>query len=116
MSLHKSKGLTADNVIIVGMNQGILPKKDKDATTHEARQRSIEEQRRLFYVALTRASKSLIISSSLSIPTAYAYSLNMDINQQSDTEVLTGPSVFISELGPHAPKVVDGKIWLNQIK
>lgn len=54
-TIHTSKGLEYDTVIIVGLEEGILP--HKKAITLE----DIEEERRLLYVAITRAKKNLII-------------------------------------------------------
>lgn len=56
MSIHKSKGLEFPVVFIVGVNNGVLP--HKNAILDE----EIEEERRLFYVAMTRAEKLLYIS------------------------------------------------------
>ena len=67
MSLHKSKGLTARLVVIAACVAGILPSIELRATIQEqARQR--EEQRRLFYVGLTRSTEALVISSAVQIP------------------------------------------------
>ena len=59
LTFHKSKGMEFDNVIISGCEQGLLPYK---ATSYEITQPNIEEERRLLYVALTRASKNILIS------------------------------------------------------
>lgn len=52
MSIHKSKGLQADHVIINGLVAGILP---NEATGFE----SIEAERRLLFVAITRTGEEL---------------------------------------------------------
>ena len=57
MTIHKSKGLEFNTVFIVGCNDGILPgfsRKNKD----------LEEDRRVFYVAMTRAKQNLFLYSS----------------------------------------------------
>lgn len=54
-TMHSSKGLEFDTVIIPDVNEGIIP--NSKALTDD----SIEEDRRLFYVAVTRAKKKLII-------------------------------------------------------
>jgi DNA helicase-2/ATP-dependent DNA helicase PcrA len=51
MSLHSAKGLTYDVVFLVGMDEDILPDSSQD----------INEQRRLCYVAMTRAKKDLFL-------------------------------------------------------
>lgn len=57
MSIHASKGLEAPVVFVVGLEEGILP-----VGLHD-NQRDLDEEGRLFYVAITRAKKHLIISS-----------------------------------------------------
>lgn len=61
MTIHSSKGLEYKNVYIVGMEEGLFP----SPRTAESMD-SLEEERRLFYVAITRAIKHLTISFSLS--------------------------------------------------
>ena len=56
MTMHGAKGLEFDKVFIIGANEGITPYK-KAKTKDE-----LEEERRLFYVAMTRAGKRLVIS------------------------------------------------------
>jgi DNA helicase-2/ATP-dependent DNA helicase PcrA len=57
MTIHLAKGLEFDNVFIVGVAEGFLP--HGRSFSDEA---SIEEERRLMYVAMTRARKKLNIS------------------------------------------------------
>jgi DNA helicase-2/ATP-dependent DNA helicase PcrA len=67
MSLHKSKGLTARLVVIAGCVAGILPSIDSTASLVE-QNRQREEQRRLFYVGLTRSTETLVLSSAVRMP------------------------------------------------
>ena len=52
MTLHKSKGLEFSSVFLVGVNDGLLPFWKGDP----------EEERRLFYVGITRAKERLFVS------------------------------------------------------
>lgn len=54
MTVHSAKGLEFDYVFIVGLEEGIFPHMNSSDSTDE-----IEEERRLCYVAVTRAKKAL---------------------------------------------------------
>ncbi len=58
LTLHKAKGLEYNTVFLISCNEGILPS-TKD------RNEKLEEQRRLFYVGITRAKQRLYLSYSL---------------------------------------------------
>ncbi|MHB9019278.1 MAG: ATP-dependent helicase [Minisyncoccota bacterium] len=57
MTVHAAKGLEFDNVFLAGCNEGFMPHKQSFYKADE-----IEEERRLMYVAMTRARKKLFIS------------------------------------------------------
>jgi DNA helicase-2/ATP-dependent DNA helicase PcrA len=59
MTLHCAKGLEFDNVIIIGLEHGILPHERSMDFVSE-----IEEERRLFFVGITRAKKNLCVTMS----------------------------------------------------
>ncbi len=58
MTIHAAKGLEFNNVFVVGMEENLFP-----STMAFAQREDIEEERRLFYVALTRARKELYLTS-----------------------------------------------------
>jgi len=51
-TIHQAKGLEFDHVFVVGVNQDVLPHK----------RGQLAEERRIMYVALTRAAKTLTVS------------------------------------------------------
>ncbi len=57
MTIHIAKGLEFDKVFVAGCNEGLLPHQMSYNTPDE-----IEEERRLMYVAMTRAKKELALS------------------------------------------------------
>ncbi len=57
MTIHASKGLEFENVFLIGMEEGLFPHSQSIGTPSE-----IEEERRLMYVAITRAKKKLNLS------------------------------------------------------
>lgn len=56
ITLHNTKGLEFNRVIITGLEEGIFPRDDKAGE-------ELEEERRLFYVGITRAKNELYITS-----------------------------------------------------
>lgn len=78
MSIHKSKGLEFNSVIILGMLQGDFPANSSGGkkyyhvlkgifeTKKEKYDSSLDDERKLFYVAITRAKKNLIMYSECS--------------------------------------------------
>lgn len=83
MTVHAAKGLEFDNVFIVGLSDQLFPH-NRSLTSSDNEEEQLEEERRLAYVAVTRAKNKLFISDSR----GYLY------NQMEKT-----PSRFISEMG-----------------
>jgi len=57
MTIHLSKGLEFGNVFVCGVNEGVLPHHRSLVSKDE-----LEEERRLMYVAMTRAKEKLFLS------------------------------------------------------
>lgn len=60
MTVHAAKGLEFDYVFVSGLEDGLFPHRRPD--TGKAKNEDDEEERRLFYVAITRARKKLFIT------------------------------------------------------
>jgi len=86
MSLHAAKGLEFENVFIVGAEEGILPHERTDTGDED----DLEEERRLFFVGMTRARTGLHISCARyrtirgqllrTVPSQFLYELGADFN------------------------------------
>jgi DNA helicase-2/ATP-dependent DNA helicase PcrA len=59
MTMHGAKGLEFDNVFLSGWEEGVFPSK---RSIEETGKKGLEEERRLAYVALTRARKNIHIT------------------------------------------------------
>jgi len=85
MTLHAAKGLEFENVFIIGLEEGLLP---HERSTEDRDQ--IEEERRLFFVGITRAKTNLQISCAQyrtirgqllrAIPSQFLYELGIDFD------------------------------------
>jgi len=92
MTVHAAKGLEFKNVFIVGLEEGLFPHSGFGDRNKERD----EEERRLFYVAVTRAKEKLFLSFSV-IRTVYG---NKQMNM---------PSRFLSDIPDHLYKMEEFK-------
>jgi superfamily I DNA/RNA helicase len=61
-TLHGSKGLEFDNVFLIGCEEGLIPhSRTLEVKASDAQVQDVEEERRLFYVGVTRAKQRLDI-------------------------------------------------------
>ena len=109
MSLHKSKGLTAKVAIVAGCIRGLIPFQNLGETPAEQAQ-ILLEQRRLFYVAITRCTEILVLSSALRLQRNFAFQIGAQIQGNGDP-VRAVTSQFIAELGQQAPQPRLGATW-----
>jgi superfamily I DNA/RNA helicase len=108
MSLHKSKGLTADLVVVVGCIEGLIPEQHDSRNTVLTQEQFEHEQRRLFYVAITRTRQILILSSVTLLERRLAHRMGARVGTGTRTHGATIASRFLSELGPTRPATVLG--------
>lgn len=82
MTVHAAKGLEFNNVFVTGLEEGLFPHEN-----NRDEKRDEEEERRLFYVAVTRARKRLFLT--------YAR-----IRRIYGTDFLSEPSTFLRDIDP----------------
>lgn len=92
-TIHQSKGLEWDTVFLLSLNEGVFPSEKSIA-----RPSDLEEERRLFYVASTRARRDLY----LCVPESAV--------QRGRSEFLY-PSRFLSEIGSEYFREVRYESW-----
>ncbi len=97
MTCHVAKGLEFDYVFVIGMNQGTFP---SNRAMAEVDRNGVEEERRLAYVAFTRARKVLYLSGNRS----YSYV----------TDSKAEPSQYFKEAGIELPRdneFTSSRVW-----
>ncbi|MDG2313495.1 MAG: UvrD-helicase domain-containing protein [Alphaproteobacteria bacterium] len=97
MTLHGAKGLEFDTVFLPGWEEGLFP---HQRNMDESGAAGLEEERRLAYVGITRAKKSVIIS----------FAANRQMHGQWKSAV---PSRFIDEL-PHEHVLIESEKGLYE--
>jgi len=97
ITLHSTKGLEFDHVFLTGMEEGICP---HTRSIKEEKEKGIEEERRLVYVGMTRARKSLTL-------TRAVYRRIFGNEQQLRASL---PSRFLSEIPGELVETVRGSM------
>jgi DNA helicase-2/ATP-dependent DNA helicase PcrA len=86
ITLHNTKGLEFRRVIITGVEQGVFPREDKQDD-------DLEEERRLFYVGVTRAMDELYLTSCAE-------------RRMFGRTMPSQPSIFLREAGSSSLRVI----------
>ncbi len=108
MTIHKAKGTESDKVFIMGLSDSILP--SSRATTDP----EMEEERRLFYVAATRAKNNLYLTySKQKKPSMFFQSINPNLLQEAVWEertITVEAEVIHDDFGAGTVLSTDGEI------
>jgi len=93
MTLHAAKGLEFGHVFIAGVEEGLLPHERSGAAENDD---ELEEERRLFFVGITRAKMGLYVSfaryrtirgqSLRTIPSQFLFELGVDFTEQVEQD------------------------------
>ena len=106
MTIHTAKGLEFPYVFVCGLNEGIFP------TKHVDTQEKLEEERRMAYVAYTRAENALFLSDaeginydgSFRFPSRFIFNTNKDYLE------------YVTELDSHLVEAADSYIRASEEK
>jgi superfamily I DNA/RNA helicase len=115
MSLHKSKGLTSKVVVVAGCIQGLVPGL-QDRGTPDEQAAHEREQRRLFYVAITRCKEVLLLSSVYRLERHFAHSIGARVAGAAGDYCYPVASTFLDELRPAAPEAMTGAAFLASLR
>lgn len=105
MTIHAAKGLEFNNIFVVGVEEGLLPSAMSMASISE-----VEEERRLMYVAITRAKNRCVLS----------FAKSRYLNGETACPV---PSRFLREIAPQYLRLCSGTslatapsrpVWLGE--
>ncbi|MET0588056.1 MAG: UvrD-helicase domain-containing protein [Novosphingobium sp.] len=113
MTIHAAKGLEFDNVFLPGWEEGVFP---SQRSLDEGGLAALEEERRLAYVAITRARKRCTILHAAnrriygqwtsSIPSRFIAELP-DANVESETTLSGGASLWRAQWSEHSDPFAD---------
>jgi DNA helicase-2/ATP-dependent DNA helicase PcrA len=115
MSFHKSKGLTADLVVLSGLVDGAMPRV-KDTDPPAERQAQLEEQRRLFFVGMTRTTRILVFSGYATLPDDVVRTITARLGRRLGRSFTVFPSPFLEECGPTLLPAIGGPGWIGRYR
>ncbi len=120
-TIHASKGLEFDYVFIVGAEEGIFP-----LSRSMEDNRELQEERRLMYVAVTRARKQVRVSMarsrflygkrSYTLPSRFIAEMGLDVNKPRPQEYYQKTQNMVSKpLSSVGISTTDDKMWAGKL-
>lgn len=109
-TLWGAKGATADHAYVIGLCAEAVPGR-KHPTSALTAAEYLEEQRRLFYVTITRAKQTLVLSRATTARNAQARDLNLVGRRWGEHHRLLTMSPFLSDIIDFLPDAVAGNEW-----
>jgi DNA helicase-2/ATP-dependent DNA helicase PcrA len=106
MTIHQSKGMEFNTVFVVGMSEGIFP---SHRSIRDRKISALEEERRLAYVAITRAEKELFLTESEGFnyetgnkyPSRFIYEIRdglLDVEGEISQDIINGCNNLIKRI------------------
>lgn len=105
-----AKGVTADHVYVIGLCEEAIPgtrREEYPGTDSEF----MEEQRRLFYVSITRSKKTLVLSRAKSIARGQAKQLGLQVSGGGRFRAVLKMSQFLRDINDDLPNAESGEDW-----
>jgi len=109
-TLWGAKGITADHVYVIGLCDEAIPgtrREEYPGTDLDY----IEEQKRLFYVSITRSKKTLVLSRANSIAIGQAKQLGLPIKAGNRFRAKLEMSRFLRDIIQYLPNYQSGETW-----
>ena len=91
-TIHASKGLEYDRVVLLDAFDGVLPAKPEICCRTPEDTRQYEEDRRLFYVAMTRARHKLVLFDCKTMPSVFVQEVIFNLPESRACLLYTSPS------------------------
>ena len=115
LTIHGAKGMEFDVVYVVGCNADVMPHSKAITLAEQA------EERRLMYVAVTRAKRYLCLSTDRRMPSPYITEMGLTIAEYTETQETDAASgLVLSKVGGEKPRetiievAADGSFFIGK--
>ena len=109
-TLWGAKGVTADHVYVIGLFKEAIPGTRRDEYPRTEKD-FVEEQRRLFYVSITRAKKTLVLSRATKMPISEAARLGLAGGHSNKFHQQLEMSPYLHDIIDYLPNYQKGEDW-----
>lgn len=109
-TLWGAKGVSAEHVYVIGLCRECIPGTRREEYPGNDSE-FFEEQRRLFYVSITRSKKTLVLSRSKSIKCGQASRLGLQVSSGKGHRAVLEMSPFFRDIMKYLPQYQEGETW-----
>ena len=110
MTLWGAKGVTANHVYVVGLCNEALPGERREEYPG-TNLHFLNEQRRLFYVSITRAKETMVLSRARKLKRYQDKALGLKVRRPTDQWPALEMSIFLRDIISFLPAAQDGASW-----